>query len=341
MIKIVLGTEALNRVRLVPSPMWELACSLRLLLHRPEHRVHAAWLAWARPRVEPETLELLQGLMPSPHRFPDILTPPLGARPRSFRSELAAFAAADPAIARREIDSCWNGSPPQTITALFNEPTTMMPRLAAALEQYWMQALAPAWGSVRRMLTGDLAYRADDLASNGLRSMLNRVHPTIHFDGRTLVLTNSRFDLTRDAGADGLVLVPCAFAWPDVLIVDNNPYPVTISYAPRGAGTLWQGRKSVREHPTSSLIGRSRAAILALLDLPLSNSQLAEQTEMSLPAITQHLAVLRHSGLVETRRSGRTVLNTRTTLGDALLDGVNPLEALVPTSAAGDARCNG
>ena len=67
-------------------------------------------------------------------------------------------------------------------------------------------------------------------------------------------------------------------------------------------------------------IGHSRVAILALLDLPLSTTQFGEQTEISLPAVCQHLAVLRHSGLVTSRRAGRTVLNTRTELGDALLD---------------------
>jgi DNA-binding transcriptional ArsR family regulator len=129
------------------------------------------------------------------------------------------------------------------------------------------------------------------------------------------------FEFARDAGPTGIALVPCVFAWPSVFVVDPEPYPVTISYAPRGAGTVWQERQQTSGNTVADLIGRSRAAILALLDLPMGTTQVAEQTDMSLPAVSQHLAVLRHSGLVTSRRVGRSVLNTRTPLGDALLDG--------------------
>jgi DNA-binding transcriptional ArsR family regulator len=153
------------------------------------------------------------------------------------------------------------------------------------------------------------------------------LHPKVDFDGENLTL-RSGHDVSRHAGVSGLVLVPCVFAWPDVLIVDSEPYPVTLSYPPRGAGTLWQSGKHNPAPPAASLMGRSRAAILALLDRPLSTSELAEQAEMSLPAVSQHLAVLRSCGLIEARRTGRMVFNTRTPLGHALLDGI------------GDHRCD-
>lgn len=319
MIKVLVDADALSRIRLTYSPMWELACSLRVLLHRPEHRLHAAWLRWARPRIEPDLLGLLRGVMPRAEAFPDFLTPPPGARPRSFRSELAVLAATDPSVARTEIEE--GGRPPAELAALLADETRLMPRLAGALDRYWKLVLAPVWGGLRRVLTADLAYRADEFAATGLRGLLDRLHPKLTFDGQTVHIASQRHKVTRRAGPDGLVLVPCAFAWPEILVVDAEPYQVTISYAPRGAGTLWQTRQDTRSHPAAGLIGRSRAAILALLDLPLSTSQLAEQTNMSMPAVSQHLAVLRNSGLVEARRSGRTVLNTRTALGHALLDG--------------------
>jgi DNA-binding transcriptional ArsR family regulator len=201
-----------------------------------------------------------------------------------------------------------------------------MPLLTAALDRYWKQAVAPVWDGLRALHVADLAYRADELAARGLNGLLNQLHPSMSFDGHVLLI-DKPFEFTRRAGPDGLVLVPCAFAWPKVLVVDDPPYPVTVSYAPRGAGTLWQTRHQTKEHPSASLIGRSRAAILALLDMPLSTTQLAEATEMSLPAVSQHLSVLRGSGLVAARRIGRTVLNTRTQLGRALLDGALDREA--------------
>ncbi len=321
MIRVDLDAEALARVRLTYSPMWELVCSLKLLIHDPRHRLHAPWVAWASPRVDPELLDLLRGLMPTRARFPDFLTPHPGARPRSVRAELAALAATDPATARREVRSLWDGSPPKGITAVLRDRANGMARLTAALERYWMQAVAPVWPALRRVLTADLAYRADELAAGGLQALLNRLHPTVSFDGQALYIDKPRYDIVRDAGSEGVVLVPCVFAWPNVLIVDENPYPVTLSYAPRGVGAVWQTRQQTKSHPAAHLMGQSRAAILALLDLPLNTTQLAEQADMSLPAVSQHLAVLRRSGLVNSRRAGRAVLNTRTELGHALLDG--------------------
>src|SRR5688572_22089423 len=118
MIKITLCAEALNRVRLNYSPMWETVCSLRTFLHPPGNHLHTPWAKWARPRIEPELTELLRGLMPSPGHFPDFLTPPTAAHPRSFQAELAALAETDPANATEEIERCWDGRPPAAISAL-------------------------------------------------------------------------------------------------------------------------------------------------------------------------------------------------------------------------------
>lgn len=318
-IRIELDTEALVRVRLSYSPMWELVCSLKLLIHDPRHRLHAPWVAWASPRVDPELLDLLRGLMPTRYRFPDFLTPHPGARPRSIRAELAMLAATDPAVAQAEVCALYDDSPPKAISAVLHDRADGMTQVAAALERYWKQALGPVWPGLRRVLTADLAYRADELASSGLQALLNRLHPAVRFDGRAICIDKTGYTL-RVAGPDGIVLVPCVFAWPHVLMVDAEPYPVTISYAPRGAGAVWQIHRQTKAHPAARLIGHSRAAILALLDLPLSTTQLAEQAKMSLPAVSQHLTVLRRSGLVNSRRAGRTILNTRTELGHALLD---------------------
>jgi DNA-binding transcriptional ArsR family regulator len=320
MIKIILCAEALNRVRLTYSPLWEVICSIRVLAHPSEHNLHAPWGTWARRRIDAELMDLLSGLMPTPKLFPDFLTPPPGVQRRSLQTELAELAAIDPAIAKDELERCWDGRPPASIRALLSDPMAAMQSLSVSLEQYWQQLLSPVWSELRRVVTADLAYRADELASTGLHHLLNHVHPKVSFNGEDLMV-RSQFDVTRQAGTSGLVLVPCVFAWPDVLIVDTEPYPVTISYTPRGAGTLWQTRRETRTRPAAKLIGRSRAEILALLDMPLTTSQLAEQTEMSQPAVSQHLAVLRNSGLIEARRSGRMVFNTRTPLGHALLEG--------------------
>jgi DNA-binding transcriptional ArsR family regulator len=319
-INIDLEPDALSRVRLSASSMWEVMSSLRLLLHDPGHRLHTRWLAWASARLDAELVDLLSGLMPTRTRWPDFLTPTPAVGLRSFRKDLDAVATTDPDVVRREIDLCWDGSPSGSIRTVMAKPDAGLAALVTALDRYWQQALAPVWSRVRSVLAADLAFRADELAAGGLQTLLNELHPKVSFDGETVSIDKSEHTISRTAGRAGLVLVPCAFAWPEVFSVVCEPYPVTVSYAPRGAGTLWQPPQPVKNSPASRLLGNSRAMILGLLDVPLTNTQLAQLARLSMPAVSQHLGVLRQSGLVTSRRSGRTQWNTRTPLGCALID---------------------
>ncbi|MBT2224766.1 helix-turn-helix transcriptional regulator [Nonomuraea sp. NEAU-A123] len=69
-----------------------------------------------------------------------------------------------------------------------------------------------------------------------------------------------------------------------------------------------------------ALLGRGRAAVLAALDSPASTSQLVAQLSMTLGGVGGHLAVLRRAGLVSRTRSGRSVLYSRTPMGDGLAE---------------------
>jgi hypothetical protein len=319
-IRINLDLNTLGRFRITYSPLWELSLSIRVLVHDPHHRLHTPWLSWVMPRIDPDLLELLRGLAPGPRSIPDFLTPVPQTRPRSIRSELASLAETDLAQAREELEAEWDGRVPEPVAGILCDKEDGMRRITMALETYWRQAIAPVWPGLRTVLTADVAYRADLLAANGLHSLLNRIHPTMAFDGQALTIDRP-YEFARDAGPDGVVLVPCVFGWPYVLVVAKEIYPVTVSYAPRGAGMIWQERKHTGDHPIADLVGRGRAAILTVLEMPMGTTQLAEHTEMSLPAVSQHLAVLRRTGLVTSRRVGRAILNSRTSLGDALIDG--------------------
>jgi DNA-binding transcriptional ArsR family regulator len=58
---------------------------------------------------------------------------------------------------------------------------------------------------------------------------------------------------------------------------------------------------------------------LVALRAPLSTTELAGRTGMTIGGVSQHLATLRAAGLVVAQRHGRTVLNARTTVAEALL----------------------
>ena len=68
----------------------------------------------------------------------------------------------------------------------------------------------------------------------------------------------------------------------------------------------------------------ARIRVLELLSAAPDNSApvsyLLAETGLEASHLSQHLAVLRRCGLIEARRAGRMVLNTRTALGHALLN---------------------
>ena len=62
--------------------------------------------------------------------------------------------------------------------------------------------------------------------------------------------------------------------------------------------------------------------LLATLGLPRTTTQLAAQLGLSPPAVSQHLKVLKDTGLVTARRRGRMVLYRRTAAATTLLEAV-------------------
>jgi DNA-binding NarL/FixJ family response regulator/DNA-binding transcriptional ArsR family regulator len=131
-----------------------------------------------------------------------------------------------------------------------------------------------------------------------------------------------RFDL---AGT-GILLVPCAFIWPAVSVECCGVDQPTITYPTRGVAELWTEAPAEQIDPLSSLVGRTRATLLATLGLPRTTTQLAAQLDLSPPAVSQHLKVLKDTGLVTARRRGRMVLYRRTAAATTLLEAVRSSE---------------
>lgn len=76
------------------------------------------------------------------------------------------------------------------------------------------------------------------------------------------------------------------------------------------------------------LLGATRLSLLRHLGTPHTTAALAQVDHHAAATISHHLGVLRRAGLVTGRRSGRSVLDRRTALGEVLFAGELPATAI-------------
>jgi DNA-binding transcriptional ArsR family regulator len=328
MIEMVLAHVDLARVRFAHSPVRELVASL-LVLQDPGHQgIHGRWRSAVRGRLGGVELELLTALAPPGRYLPSFLLPPPTAPLAVLADELAAVAASPPGVVRAELDTVREGRPlAPVLRPLYRDPAGQLPGVVEAMHRYWRAAVEPFWPRLHGLGMADLTYRMEQFANGGLARVLGRLHPDVALDGDLLQVDkphhcSHRFDL---AGT-GILLLPCAFIWPAVIVECCGVDQPTITYPTRGVAELWQEAPAEQIDPLSALVGRTRAALLATLGLPRTTTQLAAQLDLSPPAVSQHLKVLKDTGLVTARRRGRTVLYRRTAAAATLLEAVRSNE---------------
>lgn len=331
MIRLHFGSEDIGRVRFALSPMWETITSLRTLTAtRGGLQMHRPWRDWVRGRLDDVDLDLLTALIRPAGYIPDFLVPSPARRSSSFEAALAQVTAADPAAVRWQLRHLADhpvaapgprrAERARLLRGLARLPDAGAAQVAEALAGYWRAAVAPHWPRLQALLRADLAHRLDELADGGVDALLRNLHPSVSYDGSTLRIVKY-YDGDADLSGRGLLLVPCAFAWPDVIVLTAEPNVPTVSYSPRGIGTLWERHPSTDGSALAGVLGRTRATLLSQLDLPMSTTQLATALTLSAPTLSAHLHALHRAGLVSSRRDGRAVLYSRTPIGEDLLAG--------------------
>ena len=324
MIEITLAHSDLARVRFAHSPVWELVASLRVLQDPARQLMYGRWLAAARGRLEGLRLELLFALAPTGRYLPEFLFPPPTQPWSDLAVELKQIAASPPAMVRTELDTVWDGQRlPAVLAPLYDDPAGQLPAVVAELARYWRAAVEPVWERVRGLCAADLAHRMEQFADGGLARVLANLHPDLAFADELLQVYKPHHCSHRfDGAGSGIVLVPCAFAWPSLSVDCCAVEQPVLIYPPRGVAELWQDTQAEQADPLAALVGRTRATLLATLALPRTTTQLAAQLGLSPPAVSEHLKILKDTALVSAQRRGRMVLYQRTAAATALLDSI-------------------
>jgi DNA-binding transcriptional ArsR family regulator len=320
-IELVLRHADVAQVRFAHSPVHELVASAVTLRDPGRQPMHRRWLRWAMPRLQGRRFDRLVALTPVNQYIPDFLTPTRSSGPGDLEEELDRITATPPELVRAELDdmvlASSSGLLPTAAQALYEDPASELGGLVDELRGYWRLVVEPVWDRVLSLTADDVGYRLQQCADEGIGRVLNSVSGQISY-ADDVIMIDKRYDCRHDLGGGGLLLMPCVFAWPGVLVNCCGADQACLTYPPRGLGNVWEERTDPMPDALGALVGRTRAAMLDALVLPVTTTQLANRLGISAAAASQHLQVLKAASLVSSRRQGRLVLYQRTAAGTVL-----------------------
>ncbi|MEV5962852.1 winged helix-turn-helix domain-containing protein [Kribbella sp. NPDC051952] len=316
MIELELTVPDLTKVRFTSDAVWETVASLTLINHRQHFQLHRH----LRPRVPQDPafdLDLLLELTRGDHFVPDLLGPSPSAVPGHPLDQFARIASADEQVLESDLRTLRELDPASRSARMGTRE--LAERTAEAMAAYWLAVLEPLWGRIEAITGADIAHRSVGLASDGLERALDELDPEVTWTGGGLALAIGPGRVRQPSAGRGLWLLPLVFRGRGVMLADNASPPV-IAYSARGAGQLWERPVESIVGGLDALIGRSRAAILARLSIPLTTTALADALLLSPGTVSQHLSVLVSAGLCSSRRDGKRVLYARTPRAELLID---------------------
>jgi DNA-binding transcriptional ArsR family regulator len=303
-----LSSRDLEEVRFAISPAAEMVLSLRALRDPGRFPLQLGWVRGVQPVVEQVDWSVLRWLVNDTMGSPDFLTPRPTSPLTQIQDELEIIGAVERGTFERQFVAVNKEVPDELAGA--DGPA----RVVDALRAYWQSAMAPYWDRMRTILSADISYRGHVLTQHGTGAMLNGLGPAISYqDGLLKVDRVSDPSRTERVDGRGLVLQPTLFGPHAVIPFDVGAEPL-LGYPPRGQADLWSVVEPPSQRDLAQLIGTPRAHILQLLTHPRTTTDLAGELRVTPSAVSQHLQLLRRTGLVEAQRTGKQVLYRPTEL---------------------------
>jgi DNA-binding transcriptional ArsR family regulator len=312
----------LATARFAVSPLSETISGLQLLGNRWGSEHQRRWARWAASEVAARPLGLSRTwplIVRDGPSWPQWLLPAPTTAATTIDEDLAAMRQTTAHQVRVSLRRIFGDHPPAIAAEFYAEPAAGLRAIGAELRQAHDRLIAPHWPRLRAVLDADIAYRARQLAVGGAARLLTDLHPDLRWhDGLLTLDGDDRPSPGRPPG--GMVLSPVVLGPPWVMIKLRTTTQTTVRYPARGTGALWEAGTRPVPGSTVRLLGRRRAGLLEALRSPSTVTDLARELNVSPSAVSQHLRVLRDSGLVAGERSGRSVRYLTTERGLALLD---------------------
>lgn len=314
MIMVDLDTASLARVRIAPSPVYEVTCWLAWAAAGRRHPIWGDPGAMARSALgEPAVAvaaALVRGSLTGQY-VPDFLTPKpdVGCDPPTTQlaQQLERVRQTSPPIVHEQLRRA--GAPPRWTAAADRLPALT----AAGLNRFWSLAVAELSPRLERTLRRDRDRRAAVAADAGLEAVLSSLHPALRWHDGRLEVAKPYQEQVRYVDAE-IVLVPSALAAPQRLAAQVcDPGDATLAYP-----ALYDS--SGDRGSLDTLLGAGRAAVLKATATGSSTQDLSRHLGLSSATVSRHLRILHNAGLVSRERQGHTVCYTQTGTAHQLLD---------------------
>lgn len=312
MLTYVLTSRDLEDVRFAVSPAAEMVLSLRALRDPGRFPLQLPWVRAVQPLLDSLDWSVLGRLVNATMGSPDFLTPRPTSPLTQIDEELEVIAAVDRTTFDRQLLAVNQELPPELAGA------DGIGKVVTALREYWATVMAPYWNRMRTILSADISYRGHIVTKHGTGAMLNELGPAITYaDGELRVDRVSNPSRTEQIDGRGLALQPTLFGPHAVIPFDPGAEPI-LGYPPRGQAQLWSVVEPPSRQDLAKLIGPARGRILELLTHPRTTADLAATLKVTPSAVSQHLQLLRRTGLVQPERTGKQVLYRTTDLSTLL-----------------------
>jgi len=322
-LRIYFTNDDIGRVRLAtgPDPLWELVLALQMLRPQTGDLLFTSWRAEATDTLRQtglgRSLRGLLALTPNVGYFPDFLTPAEASG--GLECGLEAIRRTSKQILLRDISQLGRSRPlpagARRVAA--GDPDTLV-ELTSAMRECYETVVAPYRHSIETAVGRDLAVRTAALATGGVEALLHTFRPAAAWSAGELRVPAHR-DQELHLDGRGLMLIPSYFCVSGPLTMFDPALPPVLIYPVERLPDAYPTRQA-RPGALSALIGTTRAAVLqAVRANPRTTEDLARRVGISAASASEHASVLRHAGLITSRRDRNRMEHFVSPLGLALL----------------------
>ncbi|TQK42352.1 DNA-binding transcriptional ArsR family regulator [Streptomyces sp. SLBN-118] len=346
-----------ERIRFAPSPLGELTAMLHVLSEPGHHPALSGWAVATAALLESELADrLLEAETLWRSARADFLIP--GRPGLTLADELDAIdriedeayvAAAltsqrasapihpmpspltDPAARHLALDIARARGPQQAAFAelLLADPPAVRAWVRRLLHDCEEAFFADTWQRIRNFLTADARQKTDLLIRQGPAKAMAAVSSAVTLDEtRHRIVIDKLQDVSTSADGDGVTFIPSIHGRPHLTIVFSPGWRPVVQYPATETGLPHPVPPEVVQRRLEALAHPVRIRLCRTLSRGgHTTGELAAFWQLSAPAVSRHLAVLKKAGLLTTRRRGRYVLyeldlDTSARLGIDLLEAV-------------------